>query len=263
MGLTVPTISHHVPMVSATAYQVAWQDLGLPPMPTVLHVAPRGYPEVERQRVLTEAYDEMRAAGLFDGRGYDLDFVAAMAVLARPRRSVDARLWLGAEVRALAAASTGRAVLAVLVSDHVRVHPVDPANLAVSVVRLLPPRPAGPGRSVSLPADVLEEAAAQAGASVASLRTALCDLGAHPADAHHIARMSADACHGGQFGATVVDGLGRWGRADHVVGFHDTPAGRYLMERHRAVDGRWWITIAPADANRLVGQVERLLNGIG
>jgi hypothetical protein len=48
-------------------------------------------------------------------------------------------------------------------------------------------------------------------------------------------------------------------RDDELVGFFDSPNGRYLIEEYRAADGRDWTTIEPATARMLVECIERTL----
>ncbi|MGW0521593.1 ESX secretion-associated protein EspG [Crossiella sp. NPDC003009] len=245
--------------LSASAYQVLWEKLRLTEMPIVLHVNPRGYEEHERTEAINEAWDELHRNELVSNGGVRPELVDALTLLAKPARAVDARLWLGREVRALAVSAGEDAVLAVLSEDELSLRPIYPGGLARAVVGLLPVRKAGPGHSISLPSSVIDTAARDVGTSVKAFAEALRDNGIGAADAQSVATMIEGAEQSGQFGATVTDRLGRRNRADHVVAFYDTPAGRYLMEEHRGSDGTPWTTMSPADGNRLTGQIERLL----
>ncbi|MGO1049594.1 ESX secretion-associated protein EspG [Crossiella sp. CA198] len=245
--------------LSASAYQVLWEKLRLPEMPVVLHVHPHGYEEHERTAAINAAWDELHRDDLVRNGGIRPELVDALTLLARPARAVDARLWLGHEVRALAAGSGPDGVLAVLEEGVLSLRAIYPGGLARAVVGLLPTRAAGPGHSVSLPSAVIDTAAQNVGSSVKSFAEALRGNGISAADAEAVAEMIEGAEQSGQFGATLTDRLGRRNRADHVVAFFDTAAGRYLMEEHRGSDGTPWTTMSPADGTRLTGQLEHLL----
>ena len=64
--------------------------------------------------------------------------------------------------------------------------------------------------------------------------------------------------------AAMRDRWGRRHRADHVVGFVDTAAGRYLLESGPALGGsERWTTVAPTDPQRLAARVDRLQADLG
>ncbi|MCT2582360.1 ESX secretion-associated protein EspG [Actinophytocola gossypii] len=80
-------------------------------------------------------------------------------------------------------------------------------------------------------------------------------LGERPADARAVGRMCAGALARGQFSARRADRDGRLRAARRVVGYHDTPAGRFLQLRR---DG--WVAFTPATGVQLVAQVDQLLD---
>ncbi|MFB9908265.1 ESX secretion-associated protein EspG [Allokutzneria oryzae] len=234
--------------VTDTAYQVAWEHLGLDRMPLALLVNPRGARREERDVVVAEAWQELRAAGLVVGANLDERLAHWLRMLAAPTRFVDARLWLGEEVRAVAATQgDDDAVLAVLRGGKLTLRPIFTTGLARAVTELLPVLKPGPGHSVSVPSAALANAAREAGSDPRALVTA---LGTEIAteDAEQLVQMIKDVGHRGQFGATV----GR-DRADRAVAYYDTPLGRYLME-----DLRDWTTVSPADSRLLARQIDRL-----
>jgi hypothetical protein len=51
-------------------------------------------------------------------------------------------------------------------------------------------------------------------------------------------------------------------RADRVIAFYDTDAGRYLFQLGRNTDGRDWVTVTPADSQLLVKRVWELLDEV-
>ncbi|AHI02165.1 hypothetical protein GCM10010174_33110 [Kutzneria viridogrisea] len=239
-------------VLSTAAYQVLWEQLGLPDMPTVLTVPPRGFTERDRRAVVREAQRELAGA---DARTAEL-----VALLHRPSRAVDVRMYVDGPIRALAAARGEAGVLAVLHEGQLGLDPLPGGAVARAAVDLLPVVPAGPGRSVSLPSTILRAAGCGGGTvDGKGFEVALRAQGVPAEDARELRLMLDGVVRRGTFGVTVADELGREHRADHVVAWSDTERGRYLMEDSRAMDGRGWTTVAPADNRRLVGQVQRLL----
>ncbi|RJQ76493.1 ESX secretion-associated protein EspG [Pseudonocardiaceae bacterium YIM PH 21723] len=259
----VTTAGQELISLSGSAYQVLWEHLGLPEMPTVLYVKPRGFEEDERRRVINDAWDELRAAELVDADGLRPDLANIMLLLAKAERSIDARLYVGGRtVRALIAAAGDHAVHAVLENDRLNFHGAYPGSLARTAISMLPVRKAGAGRSVTLPSDLISDAAEHVGTSLEKFEAALMNKGANRGDAKQLCEMIKSVGDRGQFGATVRDHLGRKFRADHVLAFHDGEDGRYLMEETSSPDGRLWTTMTPADNRRLTGQLERLLGSL-
>ncbi|SDM90973.1 EspG family protein [Allokutzneria albata] len=235
--------------ISDTAYQVAWEHLGLGQMPLALLVNPRGARHDERDAVVAGAWQELRTSGLVAGTDLDERLARWLRTLAAPDRLVDARLWLGEEVRAVAAATwdEDEGVLAVLRDGKLHLKPIYATGLARAATELLPAIGPGPGHSVSVPNEALARAAREAGSDPRALAAALrSEISAE--DAEQLAQMIKSPGQRGQFGAS----LGRK-RADHVVAYYDTAHGRYLME-----DSRGWTTVSPADSRVLVRQIDRL-----
>ncbi|GGM51996.1 ESX secretion-associated protein EspG [Longimycelium tulufanense] len=249
-------------VLSASAYQVLWEHLGLPSMPIVLLVNPRGYEEDERRAVVEAAWNELRSSGLVGGRGMDPGLRTMLELLARPTRSIDVRMWLGHEVRALVAGDGYQAAVGVLAEDRLTLRLTHPGGLSRTAAGLLPSTPPGPGRSVSIAKDLAESAADGVGHDVKAFENSLRAKGARGSDAHHLAEMLDGPDKYAQFGANMRDRLGRERRADHVVAWYATPKGGYVMEDHRSFDGRLWTTIAPADPRRISGQIDRLFQDL-
>ncbi|MFB9906077.1 ESX secretion-associated protein EspG [Allokutzneria oryzae] len=231
--------------MSASAFQVAWERLDLPDMPPELLVMPAGVEEAQRRAVVHAALEELS--------GIDADGLEhALRVLARPSRSVDARLPM---VRALAATDDEHAVIAVLSGDRVRIAEISPYDMCRAAVGMLPAASSGPGSSVCVPSDVVATAASVAGTSESVLCSELIRLGVRTEDSEQFALMVKDRHSSGQFGVTVLGRNGIRRRGDHVVSYFDTAHGRYLIKELRG-----WLTVAPADFRVLVGQVNRLLS---
>jgi hypothetical protein len=190
-----------------------------------------------------------------------------MRMLAKPEREVDARLRLdpgGPRVRALAAAVGRYAALAVLTADEFTLRDIDESALARSVVSLLPDHATPRARSVSLPAEVLDRAAAKAGESASRMENVLVDARIPRPDAHLVASVLGNVVRMGQFGAACRErqhgGLGPRRRGWYAVSFYDTPEGRWQFTRRPSGDGREWSTLASADHSRLTHAVDELLS---
>ncbi|GAB2733495.1 hypothetical protein GCM10027174_02740 [Salinifilum aidingensis] len=250
--------------LSAVELDVLVEHLDLHPVPLVLTVPSPGRTHTERARIAADAWQALIGRGLAGPTEPDPELAAHLEVLTSPAREVDARLWLGRSVRALAAGTGGqRAVLAVKDGDAITLHPVAAGGLPRQALSVLPEAPAGPGRSVSVPSADLDAAAAEAGDDVHGLTAALQSRGVRRDDAAAVTDMVRGARFQGQFGAAARDHRGNRVRAGHVVGFFDTERGRYLQLRRSTPSGQEWSTLAPVDARRLLAQVEELLTECG
>jgi hypothetical protein len=255
-------------VLSRLEYDITWEVLGLGEQPTVLVIDSHGRTMDERRELARQSWASLAAKGLVDrSSGLRPELTEALRVLANPEWEVDARLRLdsqGPMLRALAASHGRSAVLATLTHEELAVELVSETALARSVVSLLPAHPVPKSRSVSLPAEVLDRAAAQAGESPSRLVTALRDAGVPGADAQKVGDVLGNVLRMGQFGvahrARQHGMLGRRERAPYVASFYDTPTGRWQFTRRPSGDGRPWSTLAPADHQRLVHAVAELLS---
>jgi hypothetical protein len=112
---------------------------------------------------------------------------------------------------------------------------------------------------VSLRSEDFEAAANGAGGTQTGFYSALLNRGVRTDDAEALTKMISDVQGTGNFGAAARDRLGRRQRADRVVSFFDTEAGRYVQIRRTSADGNLWTTISPADSRKLVQHVEQML----
>jgi hypothetical protein len=253
--------------VSESAFQVLWEYLGLPDMPDALAISPYGLGEREREAWITNAWTELQRGGMADSATPHPRLAALLGVLARPARSVDAKLWLGAPVRAFAASNADKAAFAVLVDGYVNVHAISPGDLARAPVSLLLDAAPGQGCEVSLPVDVIADtrwsARHREGGHHASDDVPVQARLAGSPEATWLAEMIYGADDRGVFTAGVTDHLGYVHRPDRSLGFFDSPNGRYLIEESRAADGRDWIYVGPTTARLMVERVERSLLILG
>ncbi|MBW4716175.1 ESX secretion-associated protein EspG [Saccharothrix obliqua] len=244
--------------ISALEFDVLWEHLRLETMPLVLKVPSPGRTHEERAELERRVWAGLDRRGL--GRPVSLDPLLEdlLHLLDRPQQEVDGRLWLGRSVRVLAAAKGQSAVLAVLDGDRLTLRPASSEGLPREALSVLPPAPAGPGHSVTLPSADLDAAAAAAG-TPDKLEAALRARGTRAEDARTLAEMFQDAGHRGQFGAAVRDKWGKRVRPEHVVAFFDNPHGRYVQLRRAAPGQEPWSTVSPADPRRLAQHLTDLL----
>lgn len=251
--------------LSASTYEVAWEQAKLGEMPIAVHVPPAGFQEWERTEVVRQAWDELERAGLARYGRLDDGLAGMLELLATARRAVDARLALGragadgTEVRGMAAAKGDNGVLAKLAGGTLTLRPIFGSGLGREIVTLLPEQSAGPGSSVSLSREQIDPAARAAGSSLYGFADRLMDLGVPGDQARTLVRMIEGTRRRGQFGAAIRDREGRRHSARRVVAFHDTDNGRYVMIDHATSDGRIWTTVTPAGAPQIAEHVEALL----
>jgi hypothetical protein len=247
--------------LSRLELDVLWEHLRLGAYPTVFRMMGHGRTSAERSRLVEQAWRSLQARGLGPRGSPDRLLAELLAVLARPQREIDARMNHGDRaVRALAGTRGELAAIGVLTGGTFRFSEITPGGLSRAVVALLPEHPAGSGASVTLPSEVLSSACAAAGRDPTRLLPALVERGLRGEDARQLAEALTGIGGAGQFGVAWQDRWGRRVRADHVVGFVDSAAGRFLLETATPPPGaRRWTTIAPTDPIRLAGQIDRLL----
>ncbi|MFD0491156.1 ESX secretion-associated protein EspG [Saccharopolyspora spinosporotrichia] len=245
--------------LSALEFDVLFEHLGLDTMPLVLKVPSPGRTHTERAELVESAWRSPSRRGLGGPTGIDGELERMLRTLARPRREVDGRLWLGRSVRVLAAADDEHAVLATKEDDALALRPAAASGLPREAASALPQLGPGPGGSVSVPSADLDAAAEEAGADIERLQVGLRRRGVRPGDAEALTSMVGEVGARGQFGAAARDRWGRRRRGSHVVGFFDTPRGRYVQVRRESPSGDPWSTVAPVDARRMIGHLEELL----
>lgn len=243
--------------LTALEFDVVWEHLELDEMPIVLRVPSPGATYAERSELVRSAWQSLAAKGY--GRQVDLDprLYGMLRLLERPRAEVDGRLWYGTETRLLVATNGDAAVLATLAGETLTLREAAPTGLVREALGALPAKRAGEGRSVTLPSARFERAA-EAGTTQDGFEAALRSQGVREDDARQLRDMIGDLEGHGQFGAAARDQWGARRRADHVVGFFDTAAGRYVQIRRGSPGSEPWSTLSPADPRRMHQHVEAM-----
>ncbi|MCO1578134.1 MULTISPECIES: ESX secretion-associated protein EspG [unclassified Crossiella] len=187
------------------------------------------------------------------------DLVPALRLLAGAQREVTVQVSRQPEVWAVAVASGDAGLLAIR-SDHlIRLRPAFGTALPRLIVSVAPALRGGPGRSVSVPSAVFDEACGRAYTGTEDLTAALRARRVRSADAEALGHMLSGIIGGGQFAAAMRDRAGRRHLAAHTVSFLDTERGRYLLEQRGTYDGSSWTTVAPGNPARVTAQVQRML----
>lgn len=244
-------------VVTAVEFDVLWERLGLGATPVALRLPSPGRSLDERREVVAAGWQALRERGLAGPEGPDPELARLMRLLARPAGQLELRATWGHSVRVVAAGSPGSGALAVRQDATVTLGAC--GSLPAALLGVLPPAPPGPGRSATVPTEVL--AAALNPSGVGLRRALLAQEGIHPGDAELVGRMLATMVGRAQIVALAAD---RWGvarRCGGVVSVLDGARGRYLMTRAVGHDAVEWTTITPADRRMLHHQVAALLDG--
>lgn len=245
-------------VLSGLEFDVLWEAERLPPPHPALRVPSPGRTHTERRALVEQAWESLRARGLARGTRASADLVDELNLLAHPKVSIDSWVWTDREIKSLAVSTGQQALLAVVDGGEVWLIPARDTALPESAVSVAGDLRAGVGHSVSVPHDTLLAADAAAKGDPKALVTALQDRGVELWQAQELAGMLVGLTTRGQFG---VERLGRDGtmrRADRVIAFFDTDAGRYLVQLDGG-GGPGWATVAPADNHLLATRIWELL----
>jgi hypothetical protein len=251
--------------LSALEYDVLWEHLQLGPFPTVLRVDSHGATPGERSELTALAWESLADKGLGRLGAVHGRVSARLRRLARPEWELDARLRpypTGPRTSALIATHGSRATVAVLHAGRLTLRTVPADRIARAALTLLPEHPPGTGTSITLPADLLDAAAARAGSDARAFAAALVSLGLGRDEAYKIADVTGTVIRFGQLGAARTKPLGSRRRAGHVVTVYDTPDGRYLFTR-KPGDGGDWVTLLPGTETATCRQLDEILAELG
>ncbi|MBB5808737.1 hypothetical protein F4560_008505 [Saccharothrix ecbatanensis] len=229
--------------LSLPAFEVLWEDLRAgAAIPYPFDITQHGTTLDERARVRNDVHADLERRGLARRGRPEPELEDALRLLATPDTSITVMGMLDVAredlVRALVAARGRYVVLAVQGTEGVQLDLIKEAGLAQAAVRVLPPRPPGPGRPVTVPAAALQAQTNQSGIRQ-NVRTAGND------DVRALREMLSGP----------ITGTGHFTAHPHgtAVTWIDTPRGRY------ASMGTDWLTVAPADHTGLVRRISQAL----
>ncbi|PXY28030.1 ESX secretion-associated protein EspG [Prauserella muralis] len=245
--------------VSASAFDILWSDLGhrLPPSP--LAVRSVGRTDAERAAIRRDVYANLAERGLHSGGELDATLRERLDLLAGASVYVECEAMLDVNepepVRAVAAVRGAQGVLAVQPQRTIGLEAVRDGELFSAAVGVLPAFEPGPGYGVSLPSAALGGAAQDPvygqGASRGSR--------AFEQQLREVLAIQARPVLGaGQFSVRVRrDGaLRRLGGLSWFV----TDVGAYLGTVALGRGGEDWVSVAPADHERLASRLADLLD---
>jgi ESX secretion-associated protein EspG len=251
-------------VLSALEFDVLWEAEGFPAPHPALRVPSPGRTHTERRALVEQAWESLRSRGLARGNRAIGDLVDELNLLAHPKVTIDSWVWTDREIKGLAVSTGSQALLAVVDLGEVWLIPARDTSLPESAVSVAGNLQAGAGHSVSVPHDLLRAADTQAKGDPTALITALSDRGVELWQAQQLAGMLVGMTARGQFGVERLARGGTMRRADRVIAFYDTGAGRYLVQLSGTdgTDGKDWATVAPADNGLLAGRVWELLEEV-
>jgi hypothetical protein len=249
-------------VLSKLEFDVLWEHEKLPPKHEALTVPSPGRTHTERRQLVAKAFADLEGRGLAERERATPDLLDRLNLLAYPQLAIDSWVWTDHRISSLAVVAGPSALLAAVDGPEVWLIPARETSIAEAAVSVAGDVLAGPGRSVSVPADVLADADAEAHGDPREFAAALGRFGASGADARTMADMVRDMNVRGQFCVTRTQRDQRPVRADRVVAFHDTPRGRYVHLAKPNADGRVWSTVTPADTRRLVACVQELMGEV-
>ncbi|TNC26089.1 ESX secretion-associated protein EspG [Amycolatopsis alkalitolerans] len=248
-------------VLSTTEFDVLWETERLPPPHPALRVLSPGRTHGERRALVADAWLSLGERRLARGTRASGELVDQLNLLAHPKVSIDIWVWADREIKGLAVSTGSQALLAVIDRDEVWLIPARDTSLPESAVSVAGELHAGVGHSVSVPHRIVRAADADAKGEPKALVTALEDRGVALAQAQELAGMMVGMAARGQFGVERLRRDGGMRRGDRVVAFHDTDAGRYLVQLGAGADGDW-VTVAPADNQLLAARIWELLEEV-
>ncbi|MGH3434233.1 MAG: ESX secretion-associated protein EspG [Thermocrispum sp.] len=246
-------------VLSTVEFDVLWEAERLGSRHVALSTPSPGLTHAERAEVVQKAWHSLADRGLARGTRADGELLDLLGMLATPAVSIDVWAWADQEVSGLAVSTGDYAVLGIVDGEQVWLVPARSSMLVESAVSVIGELGPGVGQTVSLPHRTLIGAAHQAQGDAHALITALQDRGTPLFAAQELAGMLFGQVARGQLGVQRRGSGGTMRRADRVVAYHDTDAGRYLMQLERNADGVDWCTVTPADNSLLAERAWELL----
>jgi hypothetical protein len=246
-------------VLSTLEFDVVWESERLPRRHVAIDVPSPGMTHTERAELVRDAWETLAARGLAESERAVPEIADQLSLLANPDLCIDAWVWADREVKALAAVAGHDGLLGVVDQDQVWLIPARDTAIVEAAVSIAGEAPAGPGRSVSVPTEALTAADRKAAGDPGKMIIALERNGVELAEAQVLVAMLDGMATRGQFGFERRRRDQRLQRADRVVSFHDTLAGRYLYLARPSTDGRSWSTITPADNFRIMAAVQELV----
>ncbi|MGH3906914.1 MAG: ESX secretion-associated protein EspG [Pseudonocardiaceae bacterium] len=242
---------------STVEFTALWRRMELGDKPLLLDVPDHGATLDERNRLDTQAWEQLRTWRLVEAHRLRPELADTLGALAHPTVEADLRMITGPgqEVRVLACASNLVGVVAVRGADTVELLLARPTELAEALLAHVPEHQQAVGNAVSIPLELIQSDGLRADAELARLQRA----GLRADEARQVRRLIAGSVvRRFKIGAAARDRLGRRHRARDVVSVLDTVHGR-IQIRHQRDHGSDRLLFAPTDKQRLTGEVAGLI----
>ncbi|RJQ68880.1 ESX secretion-associated protein EspG [Pseudonocardiaceae bacterium YIM PH 21723] len=260
--------------VSRLAWDVVRQRHGVEEQHHVLAVEHGSNVAGGDEVIIRDAYAELERIGL--GQGYQAhpDLVSTIALLSRPMQELHG--WFGHQGRGdnligFVAATDGRdAALATLDEHNFHVVPIAPDRLPEAVARLLPDSPPSPGRSLTMPVELLdgvtnnkqperprypqddEDGDGQSWMVGATKQ--------EDPDLRAIKELLKQPRRGlARIYAAGRDQMGRRAKTSRPLLVLDTEQGRWLMQVRPERSGQEWAVVLPAGRERIEQAAQQML----
>lgn len=240
-------------VLSLPEFEVSWELLALGETPMQLDPPYVGGTFEQRREVVAAVGRELYRRGLGDGVGPHPVLAEQLRLLADPDLTLDVRLRTEDLVAGIASCRGRDCVLAVRHGSEIAMLRLPADAAAPALVELIGQVRPGPGAPVTVPADVLEAAAAAAPQDPERFADELVRRGVPRADAGLLVRMCSGVRRWGQFGATAKSASGWRRRAPYVVGTHHSAEGSFRQLRRRGS-----VSIAPLSSSELLDDLHRL-----
>lgn len=240
----------------AGEFALLWGALGLGELPAMLGIPAFGRTPEAREQWIGSASAALEARGLGTVERPADDLTA----LLRSFGAADQALELQVDdattaLRGLGVSGPEGAAALARADTTVRVGPAHEVDLVQTMLAVPPLRGPGSGISANLPvADYAQACAAGVDDGVGGFVNALSRRGVRREECLMLSRALSTRTAGGRLTARAVDARGKWHRAPVTVGWLDAEDGRYALRS----DGEW-LTVTPADYQRLVTMAEEML----
>jgi hypothetical protein len=251
-------------VLSRSTYALTWTSERIGDQPEALFVLPDTADRQRRAQATVRACEELAQLGLFDRqRGVHPTLLDTFRLLARPE--VEFYGYLAHQqprepFTALAAATGGRGVLAILDDATLALHPVRPDSIAETLIGQLPPVPAAHGQSLTVPAATFDGPSGRPPDEEFSVFAG--QARTDPA-VTRLKRLADEPRTGGaQFHVAVRDRNGRRRRNAFPLNVIDVESGRWFIQRQHNTSREVWITAAPATPQTLATKLYEMCHAL-
>lgn len=241
--------------LSQREFDILWSTMASvePPFPLRTSVHSMTIPEWARTR--EDACVDLRSQGVLT-----LAAERLLGLLVKPSRLVDLFSDVDGPLHSVASTDEKDAVLVTAVNERIALTRIRPITLVEAMVSQLPDVAAGSGKSIAVRhADVLRATSDQDDPDNPlgddTELDALVRAEISSPDAARIVEIAGNRIGEGQIGVSVADRVGRLHRPSVLTTWSDPDFGRYLRVWDAA-----WMSIMPADNQRIVHQIRNILD---